>query len=96
MTFSVKLTPSAREDIRYFRANEQRIIADSIRTYLTRDALVETNRRKFLEPNELAPWELRIDNYRIFYDVERGIVNVRAVGYKDHNDLYIRGKKVDL
>ncbi|MFL5800765.1 MAG: type II toxin-antitoxin system RelE family toxin [Roseiflexaceae bacterium] len=96
MTFTVKLTPSAREDIRYFKAYEQRIISDGIRAHLTRDALVETNRRKFLEPNNLAPWELRIDNYRIFYDVEDDTINVRAVGYKEHNDLYIRGKKVAL
>ena len=31
-----------------------------------------------------------------FYDVEATTVRVRSVGYKIHNDLYIRGKKVDL
>ena len=52
--------------------------------------------RKPLEPNQLGSWELRIDRYRVFYDVENDTVYVTAVGYKEHNDLYIRGKKVVL
>jgi mRNA-degrading endonuclease RelE of RelBE toxin-antitoxin system len=58
--------------------------------------LAETDRRKLLEPNNLAPWELRIDDYRVFYDIEDDTVHVTAVGYKHHNDLYIRGRKVRL
>jgi mRNA-degrading endonuclease RelE of RelBE toxin-antitoxin system len=96
MEFTVNITPSARADIRSFKVYEQRIIASGIRAYLTRDALVETDRRKLLEPNSLAPWELRIDNYRVFYDVEDDTVHIIAVGHKDHNDLFIRGKKARL
>ncbi len=96
MVYTVNITLDAREDIRYFKTYEQRIIASNIETFLTRDPLVETNRRKPLEPNRLGSWELRIDNYRIFYDVEDVAVYITAVGHKDHNDLYIRGKKVVL
>jgi len=40
---------------------------------------------------------LRIDDYRVFYDLEEeDQVKVVAVGHKEHNDLYIRGKKVEL
>ena len=61
------------------------------------DATTETKRRKKLDPNRIAPWELRIDHYRIFYDSENtAVIKVVAIGYKDHNDLYIRGKKVEL
>jgi mRNA-degrading endonuclease RelE of RelBE toxin-antitoxin system len=60
-------------------------------------AAAETKRRKKLDPNSIAPWELRIDQYRIFYDIDFGsLIKVIAIGYKDHNELYIRGKKVDL
>ena len=42
-------------------------------------------------------WELRIDDYRIFYDIEENeVVKVVAVGHKSHNDLLIRGAKVEL
>jgi mRNA-degrading endonuclease RelE of RelBE toxin-antitoxin system len=61
------------------------------------DATIETKRRKKLDPNHIAPWELRIDHYRIFYAIEQTtLIKMVAIGYKDHNDLYIRGKKVDL
>jgi len=50
-----------------------------------------------LHPNPIAPWELRIDRYRVFYRLEAdAIVKVIAVGVKEHNDLYIRGEKVEL
>ncbi len=50
-----------------------------------------------MRANRLAQWELRIDNYRVFYDFEEDdIVKVVAVGHKEHNDLYIRGRKVEL
>jgi mRNA-degrading endonuclease RelE of RelBE toxin-antitoxin system len=97
MKFTVIILPSADADLTYFRAHEQRIILTGIATHLTYDAMIETKRRKKLDPNRIAPWELRIDHYRIFYEIETtGLIKVVAIGYKDHNDLYIRGKKVDL
>ena len=67
------------------------------RVFLTHDAHVETRRKKSLRPNRLAPWELRIDDYRVFYDLEEdNEVKIVVVGHKEHNDLYIRGKKVEL
>jgi mRNA-degrading endonuclease RelE of RelBE toxin-antitoxin system len=96
MTYRISITPDAREDIRYFKVYEQRIINDGISRFLTQDALVETNRRKPLDLNEVSSWELRIDTYRVFYDVEDTIVYIVAVGHKEHNELFIRGKRVIL
>lgn len=97
MKFTVTILPSADTDLTYFKVHEQRIILTGIATYLTNDAITETKRRKKLNPNQLAPWELRIDHYRIFYaHATRAGITVVAIGYKDHNDLYIRGKKVAL
>jgi mRNA-degrading endonuclease RelE of RelBE toxin-antitoxin system len=97
MQFSIHLTDSAIEDLDFFRKNERQIIADGIALFLTHDANVETRRRKPLRRNRLAQWELRIDDYRVFYDFEEAdAVKVVAVGHKEHNDLYIRGKKVEL
>ena len=97
MNFSIRLTDSAMEDLDFFRKNERRIISHGIALFLTHDANVETRRRKPLRANRLAQWELRVDDYRVFYDFEEGdIVKVVAVGHKEHNDLYIRGRKVEL
>ena len=97
MTFSIRLTESAIEDLDYFRKNERQIISDGIALFLANDANVETRRRKPLRPNRLASWELRIDDYRVFYDLEGDDqVKIIAVGHKEHNDLFIRGSQVEL
>ncbi len=51
-----------------------------------------------MRPNDLSRWALRVGKYRIFYDVEEepGLVRVKAVGWKEHNRLFIRGKEYRL
>jgi hypothetical protein len=39
---------------------------------------------------------LRIERFRIFYVIEGNQVNVVAVGHKEHNELSIRGNKVEV
>src|SRR5204862_2795634 len=97
MKFSIRLTDSAVEDLDYFRKTERRMIADGIALFLTHDADVETRRRKPLRPNRLAQWELRLGEFRVFYDFEEeSTVKIVAVGHKEHNDLFIRGEKAEL
>jgi mRNA-degrading endonuclease RelE of RelBE toxin-antitoxin system len=97
MKFQVILTPSADADLRYFKVFEQRIIVDAIKVHLTTDAEVESNRRKKLTQHPIAPWELRVGKHRIFYEFEdETTVKIVALGHKEHNDLFIRGKRVEL
>ena len=50
--------------------------------------------------NELSDWELRVQKFRVFYDVvieeDRRAVKIKAVGHKEHNTLYIGGREVRL
>lgn len=95
MPFQIILLPSAEDDLIHFKVYEQRIILTGIATHLSSNATVTTKRRKQLAPNAVAPWELRIDHYRIFYEVIHDThIHIVAIGHKVHNDLYIRGKKV--
>jgi addiction module RelE/StbE family toxin len=97
MSFSVRLTDSAVKDLDFFPKKVRRAIADAVERLLQQDANVEARRRKPLRANRLASWELRIGDYRVFYDLDEGkVVKIVAVRLKDHNDLYIRGKKVEL
>lgn len=97
MKFEVKLTGSADSDIDVYTAREQRIIFDAISAFLEVDADVPTKRRRQLRPNPLAPWELRIGDYRVFYEIrEERIVRVLAVGHKEHNVPFIRGRRVEI
>ena len=52
-----------------------------------------------MRPNPLAPWELRIGNLRVYYDVENdpeATVLVLAVGRKERNRVYIGGEVIKL
>jgi hypothetical protein len=52
-----------------------------------------------MRPNPVAPWELRIGNLRVYYDVEaepEPVVFVRAVGIKEHERVRIGREVIDL
>lgn len=66
---------------------------------LTYQATVETKNRKRMRPNPLAPWELRIGDLRVYYDVEdepEAVVYINAVGVKERNQVRIAGEIYDL
>lgn len=96
MIFEVQLAPSADQDLEVYTVREQRIIFDALAELLAVDANVETKKRKQLRPNPLAPWELRIGNYRVFYEIREESVRVLAIGHKVHNELFIRGRKIEI
>jgi len=76
------------------------LILDGIEDQLRHQPTVETRNRKRLTANELSDWELRIDRFRVFYDVvgeaAAQVVKVKAVGHKEHNTLYLGGEEVNL
>ena len=51
-----------------------------------------------IHPNPLADWELRIRQHRVFYDVDEHAARVRivAIGYKEHNKLFIGEEEFEL
>ena len=96
-TFTITFLESAEDDLAWFRPNERKIIYDATMRILGADAETESKRCKRLRPNPLAPWELRLGKYRVFYEVvEGGRARILAIGYKEHNDLFIRGERVEL
>ena len=74
-------------------------ILDAIEQQLQHEPLVETRNRKLLRPNPLAPWELRVGQLRVFYEVpvsDPDVVRILAVGQKKGNILRIAGKEIQL
>jgi len=52
-----------------------------------------------MRPNPVAPWELRIGNLRVYYDVEeepKASVYIRAVGVKLRNRVRIGREVIKL
>ena len=60
--------------------------------------LLETKNRKSLRPNELSKWELRIQEYRVFYDVdsETQSIKIKTIGKQEHDALFIRQQEYKL
>ena len=100
MVFKIKFTPIAANHVRAYRKAEQKLILDAVEEQLQYDPMTKTRNRKRLGENELSDWELRVQNFRVFYDVivedECQVVKIKAVGHKEHNKLYIGSKEVQL
>ncbi len=96
--FKLEITESARDDLRFLKPFEQRHLLDAIAEQLIPEPLTPTRHRKPLRPNDLSTWELRVGTHRIFYDVEEenATVRIKAIGWKEHNRLFLRGKEYRL
>ena len=59
-----------------------------------------TETRNRLSESDLSDWELRVQDFRVFYDVvvedEWRVVKVKAVGHKQHGVLRIGDREVQL
>jgi mRNA-degrading endonuclease RelE of RelBE toxin-antitoxin system len=97
LRFQISFTPGADADLAHFRVVDQRVIVAAIQEFLTIDPGSASKRRKKLTDNPIAPWELRVGDHRVFYEIAaESSVTVLAIGVKEHNDLFIRGRKVEL
>ncbi len=78
---------------------ERSTALDAIERHLLHQPLVETRNRKPLRDNPIAPWELRVGELRILYELvpgEPGVVRILAVGKKERHALLIGGQEVKL
>jgi mRNA-degrading endonuclease RelE of RelBE toxin-antitoxin system len=96
--FDIVFTPEAVQDLRTFRKFDQQQMIAAVETQLRHQADQPTRNRKRLRPNMLAEWELRVDQFRIFYDVDASsqTVKIEAVGFKDGSRLFIHGEEFEL
>ena len=97
MPYEIRFALSAKQQLRAFLVGERAMIVAGVETQLAHEPLVEMRNRKRLRPNPIAPWELRVREMRVFYEVdEPGVVTVLAIGMKRGNRLYIEGEEVEL
>jgi mRNA-degrading endonuclease RelE of RelBE toxin-antitoxin system len=97
LRYRISFKPNADGDLDHFSVRDQRIILAAIREFLSINAESESRRRRPLSENALAPWELRVGDHRVFYEIDEGTsVTILAIGVKEHNELFIRGEKVTL
>jgi mRNA-degrading endonuclease RelE of RelBE toxin-antitoxin system len=98
MAYQIEFSEDALDHYRQLTARERSLLADAIDEQLVDEPTIPTRRRKHLRPNQLAEWELRVGDFRVFYDVEEEsvVVVVVAIGVKERDKLYIGGEDFTL
>jgi mRNA-degrading endonuclease RelE of RelBE toxin-antitoxin system len=80
-------------------ARQSATVLDVVGRSLTHEPTLPTRQRKVLRANPVAPWELRIGNLRVYYEVKddpERLVVVKAIGVKQRNRVLIGGEEVEL
>lgn len=99
MPYRIDYSPDAEDHLRGLTARQRETVLDTVDEQLVYQPMVETKNRKPMRPNPLAPWELRIGNLRVYYDVEddpEPVVYIRAVGVKERNRVRIGKEVIEL
>ena len=100
--YEIEFADTAIAHLAALTAGERSTVIDAIESLLSHEPLLETRNRKFLRPNPIASWELRVGALRVFYDVASlgtataSVVRVLAVGKKVRDVLRIGGRVVKL
>jgi mRNA-degrading endonuclease RelE of RelBE toxin-antitoxin system len=95
MAFEIEFSADAERHLKQFTARERKVVLDAVEQQLEHQPTVPTRNRKLLRSHPLATWELRVQDFRVFYNVEeaRVVVVVVAVGVKEGNRLLIDGEE---
>jgi mRNA-degrading endonuclease RelE of RelBE toxin-antitoxin system len=101
--FELTFDQEVKKHLHAIESKYHKLIHDKIQEQLQFEPDSETRNRKPLDrPTHLdADWELRFgpDNrFRVLYriDAESHAVQIRAIGVKEKNQLFIGGEEVDL
>jgi mRNA-degrading endonuclease RelE of RelBE toxin-antitoxin system len=94
----VELSPDVVRQLRALRAHERGLVKEQIREHLEdSDATQETRHRfRLRRPSRVADYELRIGDWRVFYRVVGGTVQVSLIGRKRGNVLIIDRRRFIL
>lgn len=98
MAYEILISDEAEADLATLRVIDRKRISEAVVSQLGHQAEVESRHRKRLRENPIASWELRVSDFRVFYNVDGETVTVVivGVGQKRHNRLYFRGGEIQL
>ena len=99
MKYRIEYSPDTEYHFHVLTRLQQVTVLDAVERQLQYQPAVETKNRKPMRPNPMAPWELRIGNLRVYYDIEEEpepVVYIRAVGIKEKNKVRIGKEVIEL
>jgi mRNA-degrading endonuclease RelE of RelBE toxin-antitoxin system len=94
----VRIAPDAKRQFSQLPAADRARLRDAIKACLEEDDAAVSTRNRFplRRSSELAHFELRVDDLRVFYRIAGEEVQMALIGRKKGNELYIEGKKVKV
>lgn len=96
MKFQIELAPAARSQFHALSAFDRGKIRDAIDRYLATDPTQESKSRiKRLRDLKRPQYRLRVDDLRVFYDVDQRMVNILGITAKAHAEEWLREKGED-
>ena len=99
MAYHIEFARLVKAHLKALSAHQQSTVLNAIERQLANEPSKETRNRKPLRPNPVAPWELRVGELRVFYEVSEGppaVVRILAVGIKVRETLRIGGQEIKL
>jgi mRNA-degrading endonuclease RelE of RelBE toxin-antitoxin system len=91
MAFEIILSPEAADDLRRLGAFERAKVRDALDVHLRHEpAKVSKSRIKRLRGSDHPQYRLRVDDLRIFYDIEGDQVQVLAIVEKSDAAEWLR------
>jgi len=99
LAYVIGYSPEAEDHLQRFTARQQRIVIETVDRQLLNEPDMETRNRKPMRPNPVAPWELRIGDLRVYYEVSnepQPTVTVLAIGIKVRDRVRIGGEIIKL
>lgn len=88
MAYRIEYRPIVKQHFRTLTARQRSIVLDSVDEQLSYEPTVITRNRFLMRPDSIATWELRIEELRVYYDVEEDpeqVVYILSVGVKEGN-----------
>jgi len=91
MRFEILLSPEAAEDFKELSASDRRAIREALDLHLRYEPTKTSRSRiKRLRGVSRPQFRLRVGDFRVFYDVIGGDVQVLAIVAKAHADEWLR------
>jgi mRNA-degrading endonuclease RelE of RelBE toxin-antitoxin system len=96
--FEIRFSEDAERHLKGFSARDRSILVHAIEEQLTHQPTVPTRNRKLLRSNPLATWVLRVQEFRVLYNVDQDVVTVFvvAIAVKEGNKFVIEGEEYPL
>jgi mRNA-degrading endonuclease RelE of RelBE toxin-antitoxin system len=101
VAYDIRFSDEADEHMAELTARQRARVLDAVDRQLLHEPTKETRNRKRMQPDKtpfVAPWELRVDAMRVYYDVEeepKAVVKITAVGIKVRNRILIAGREIE-